>query len=67
MMSVHCCIVSESKSTKAFQPGDILMSVGNFTLLGALPLPSASHKQNTKTHLSTSHTFQHIHLFDDRQ
>ena len=36
MMSIHCCIVSESRNTKAFQPGDIIMSVGNFTLLGTL-------------------------------
>ena len=54
MLSVHCCIVNESKNTKAIQPGDILMSVGNYTLLGALSIRSLKN-----TSLSIWHTFYH--------
>jgi hypothetical protein len=32
-LSVYCCIVRESKSAAAIQAGDVLMSVGDYTLL----------------------------------
>ena len=32
-LSVYCCIVKESKTAAAIKPGDVLMSVGDHTLL----------------------------------